>query len=125
MKDRNVITLQKAEVIINNWHVTKFHRQASQFLLDQFHGLQGECARLMDEVERLQPPIDSTGIIPVGDHVREIKAREKIIDELRAENSCLKRRCVAATLYGATSPKDPAVASAQASFNINKTENQR
>ncbi|MGF6764055.1 hypothetical protein P3T24_004386 [Paraburkholderia sp. GAS33] len=99
MKHRSAITLEDAEFIINNWRLTVRHKQASRFILDKFRGLQKEAAILLDEIEQLQPPRDTSHLIPVGDYNREISVRDRTIAALRAEVADLQRKCAAHTLY--------------------------
>lgn len=84
------LTLKDAEFIITHWPLTAHHRLAAETMLANFKGLQKEAQQLADENERLQPPVDSTHIIPVMDHVRAIEQRDKIIDELREEIRVMK-----------------------------------
>lgn len=116
------LTVEDAEFVIKHWKLTAHHRVAAELILGNFLGLQKECERLLEENERLQPPADSRHIIPVGDHLREISARDRTISELRQENAKLQRKCAAQTLYGTTEPKDRISASANAAANIDKSE---
>lgn len=70
---------------IERWPLFSFKKKAhAQYLARMYRSLGAECERLLDEIERLQPPIDTTGIIPVADHVRALREKDLELSELRA-----------------------------------------
>lgn len=101
------MTVEDAEFVIKHWPLTAHHRKAAEFILRGFNEFKRECERLEKQVEQLTPPTDSRHIIPIGDHVRIVAEKDRIIGELGVEISKLQRKCAALTLYGLTEPKRP------------------
>jgi hypothetical protein len=120
----SALTIEDAKFVIKHWRLTAHHQEAAMLILEKFEGLQKEAGRLLDEIERLQPPTDSRGIIPVGEHVKALGEKDREIGELRRQVKTLEFRLSAQTLYGATAPKDRLGAAQQAARNIENREGQ-
>jgi len=93
------LTLEDAEFIIKHWRLTAYHEEAAKLALYKLLGLQKETEKLLEEIERLQPPVDSRDIIPVGDHIRMRDEKDAEIRGLRQKIGELERKLAAHTLY--------------------------
>jgi len=90
------LSLLDAEFVVQHWRLTAHHEEAAKLILDKFHGLQKEAEEMLEEIERLQPPIDSTNIIPVGEYVKMYKEKDAVINNLYQQISDLQRKLAAA-----------------------------
>jgi DNA-binding ferritin-like protein len=98
----------KSLAIIDKWPLFGLKRKHAQHIAKQYRALGEEVSGLLEQIEKLTPPEQSTGIIPVGDHVRALKERDAIIEELQREVTSLQRKRA----------EDPTAAAAIAKNNI-------